>query len=832
MRASYNGDYWIKSVNRNEYKVIHGKIPTFLKILKSPVKIQVGYNVSYEMQLNISGVSDLTDYSILFSAYYDDDSEGFLLKNLKTDQFGKCNYTISDIMNNKWNLRIYFEYLGTDVIAYNYTFEERTITQKWNTTIYFQDLKYTPRFGQIIPININFSCVEDPLLSYEGLGVSFMFKYGTTIPSSVKKYIDAVNQINFYYKIADLFEGNLIISIIFEGTDKITSISMNKSLEINPKLHTQIELSTEAIPSQLYIGEFSFSVRLMDYQSNPLAGYILLFQIIDETGRVLYNTTSVTNEDGIASVTVEFTQVGDNYKVKIVFFEEGIYLGEEVFSSNIRVVDAFILFIDMLPYILIGLAILFGSILTIYRGIVIPKRNRYRKMLKQMYQKLSDVENIQYFLILTKDGLPVFSKSFADVPIDESLISGFLSAISSFGTEIGHKMKAEGEGGLEELSYRQFKIILNEKDFVRTAILLLKRPSEQLKYKLKIFTEQIEEQHKEELIDFKGEMFEEAPVMKLIENIFEADLLYPHHLLETKLTHYLKNLSKKDIKKNVLIIAKGEEFESVFYLRDMINHLRTMGIDEIKTFEGLQKLRDEKIVFAINPRTNYLIEQFQPIIKQLDIDDVNVLFAIFDKVDNINDIQRYLKKRSINIKKGIVDCLTKLISLKLISQENLVTEVGEIVATLSKLIPKLIPDSKVISESEMVSIPKKELEDNINSIKVKIKKLKKENKLIEVIQLLPQLLELYKKKGDLKKVDQIITEHNELPKIILQSKRKELIKQANKAIKEKDWQKAAEIFGECKEISSKLFTEGNMSELDNVKIFTAKQQQYLNKINK
>ena len=53
------------------------------------------------------------------------------------------------------------------------------------------------------------------------------------------------------------------------------------------------------------------------------------------------------------------------------------------------------------------------------------------------------------------------------------------------------------------------------------------------------------------------------------------------------------------------------------------------------------KLREEKIIFAINPRTNYLIEQVKPYLIMLDEDDRHVLLAIFEGCTDEISIKKY-----------------------------------------------------------------------------------------------------------------------------------------------------------------------------------------------
>ncbi|GAH64991.1 unnamed protein product, partial [marine sediment metagenome] len=233
--------------------------------------------------------------------------------------------------------------MGAETIAYNFTSDERDILQKWDTNITFPDLGYIPRFGQIIPINLNFSCIEESLLSYEGLGVSIIFKYGE-ITSSVKKYIDETNQIDFDYAIADSFDGNLNISVIFEGTNQINSMNINKSLQIANKMGTVIKILT-ILDNQMFIGNYYISINLTNELGQPMVGYEVLFEVLDQNDIVIFNITSITNVQGIASASLDFLRTGEDYRIRVSFMEEGIYFSTETLSTDIRIVDYLIIFL-------------------------------------------------------------------------------------------------------------------------------------------------------------------------------------------------------------------------------------------------------------------------------------------------------------------------------------------------------------------------------------------------------------------------------------------------------------------------------------------------------
>ena len=686
IEACYEGQEKIAASISSITKVISGKIPISIEIYDFPSVLRVGYSAKYGLRINISESGEtLQNRIILFSAYYNDEfSTPFVTDQLYTNEFGQCEYIISEIANGNDNITVFFEYLGSTTVSYNMTYRTDMIEPKWTSSFTVEPLPSIIRFGQYIYFDMQFYC-ENTSISLYNLPTSIVFRYGAII-ESYTELINVNNTLTYFFRVPDSFTGNLNTSIIFTGTNRIEGYSLNYSLNISPKIGVVIEF-LEVPQSQYMYGTYSFKVSIKNELGEPLDGLLILFQLLDQEGNEINNYTAIC-EEGVAFGSLDL-DVGDYYQIRVQFYAKEYYESASITSQELRVVNEFIIFLDLLPYILIAIGIVVGTTFIVHRGFIVPRRRRRIESLKVLYQKLSDVENLQYLIVLTKDGgVPCFSKSLADVPIDESLVAGFLSAISTFGEEIGAKIQ-EGEGGLEELSYRQFKIIINEGTYVRVALLLLKRPSDTLKQKLKKFNAFFEEVYEERLKDFTGEVFENVPVTKMIEEVFEADLLYPHQVIEAKVNDYLKTSTPNNIDKKIIVIARGEEFESNFYLRDLINHLKIKGIEEIKSFDSIQKMKENNVVFAINPRTNYLIEEFQKYIKFMSGDDKNVLFAIFDGSNDAMRIRKYLNKRNISLSDNIEKVLQKLKQLNLITEFNQINEAGSAVATILKLIPDL-----------------------------------------------------------------------------------------------------------------------------------------------
>ncbi|MGV9198930.1 MAG: Ig-like domain-containing protein, partial [Promethearchaeia archaeon] len=457
INATYQGQEQIGSATAGINQTIQGKFPVFLDIIDNPNNTtRVGYSATYRVAINITDPEISNQQkSVLLTAYYDGDiANVFVSTQLTTDSNGECEYTIESIANHKKNVTVFFEYLGSDTVAYGSVNRTDDIAPKWPVNLILDELPEVIRFGQLLTFDMAFWSPENASLDFSGLRVAFKFEYGAIV-ETYDDYVGKNNSLIFQYQIADNFNGPLNITITFTGNTKMAANSTFISRTLSEKIKLKLQFEGN-IQSQYYTGTHLVSVKLTDEEDNPIQGLNLLIQILDSNGKVVYNASAETNENGIASTSIKFTEIGDNYKLRVSFIEEGIYAGSVIEQEEIRVVNEFIVFLDMLPFILLGVAIISAVSYAYYRGYVIPKRRKRREALKQLYQKLEDVENIQYLLIITKyGGVPVFSKSLADVPIDESLVSGFLSAISSFGAEIGSKMKKEKTtGGLEEASYR------------------------------------------------------------------------------------------------------------------------------------------------------------------------------------------------------------------------------------------------------------------------------------------------------------------------------------------------------------------------------------------
>ncbi|MFX1452507.1 MAG: hypothetical protein ACFFCM_16845 [Promethearchaeota archaeon] len=82
-------------------------------------------------------------------------------------------------------------------------------------------------------------------------------------------------------------------------------------------------------------------------------------------------------------------------------------------------------------------------------------------------------DNLLALLIMSKDSGKVLYNHIRDELISADLVGGFLTAIQDFGNELFSK-----DSPIRELSYRDFKIKIEEGKYTKVVIILLNNPNE------------------------------------------------------------------------------------------------------------------------------------------------------------------------------------------------------------------------------------------------------------------------------------------------------------------------------------------------------------------
>jgi len=123
----------------------------------------------------------------------------------------------------------------------------------------------------------------------------------------------------------------------------------------------------------------------------------------------------------------------------------------------------------------------------------------YRKI--DLESIINDSQNLQYLLFIHKDaGMSLDSIEWTAESLDQDLISGFVSAIDSFGSSFSDSK------GLQEIRYRGFVISFAEGSYVKACLFLRDKPSTRLKELLVFALKKWEALFEEEIKNFKGKL--------------------------------------------------------------------------------------------------------------------------------------------------------------------------------------------------------------------------------------------------------------------------------------------------------------------------------------
>ena len=219
---------------------------------------------------------------------------------------------------------------------------------------------------------------------------------------------------------------------------------------------------------------------------------------------------------------------------------------------------------------------------------------------KHIWRKYQDVSSIRHVIIINKAGLPAFNMAISDLPIDATLISGFIQANISFSfQQLTMIDRINPEKKLYELEYKNFIILLSNGNSCRVCLILDKKASNSLRELLSSFTDVFEENYEDKLKQFelKGDLDILKPVRDLISKTFEISMLYPLTLSSLIPPDAIKNLSL--IQKAIYECAKDMlKEETYFYINPLIDIIsKLLGvITKEEILWNIRQLMKENII--------------------------------------------------------------------------------------------------------------------------------------------------------------------------------------------------------------------------------------------
>ncbi|MHA1888940.1 MAG: hypothetical protein ACTSX0_13020, partial [Promethearchaeota archaeon] len=455
--------------------------------------------------------------------------------------------------------------------------------------------------------------------------------------------------------------------------------------------------------------------------------------------------------------------------------------------------------------------------------------------------------------------------SFAEDTFDPDLISGFLSAVQSFGKEL------KTQNTLNEMSYGDKILLFADGEYIRVTLVLSKTASPFLKRNLSKFVNVFEVKFKDKLSKWHGELSVFQGAEDLVDEVLKTSVILPHRFNpEIKPP---KDLDRA-LTKQVLSIARtlvDEERPFLFLAQLLQKVLDETGKEAPEIILSITELLDKKVLVPIK------IEQIEK--PEMTEDQKQELHArvwqipnksniekeeIFEQLTQLSEAEREVALSSLLQKVTITSEYTKE-EYEIPKFDNEKAARKEIKSLIKKGKQALKDQEydealKHFEFAEVIAIQWnfkdviKELNGTIlsttvskerNIIKNAKKQARKHEKTKEydevavsyqeALDAAHRLFQLgfqdveeeiryltHKVMGTKKEIGEVCTNEDCISGEVITASRKKLLKYYNKHEKKLTYQEKLEIITRIAVISNLLFKFGNASEIKNVKLYQKK----------
>ncbi len=479
------------------------------------------------------------------------------------------------------------------------------------------DGNYTIYLGSDMYVEFNITDTENsnklvtgPVLNYEIWYINLDDSSDNgTISESL--YFDSI--------VDNRFEGSISISqITNNGTYQITITVVklnyeNSTYSFNLTIVNRLNVNLQVInpPSQIIAGETfnltfyttlyngtnwipieNASISVITYinglyfdtfpGTTNSSGYVVIQMTIPNTAKTMNLTVQLTGDYYHKDTSIIIDYISVKSTIAPIFPP-----GEEGFTLE-----------DILLYLIIGIVgiVVIISAVAVHRKVIVPKKEAKQKILKEVKTIFDDAINLEHLLVLYKGmGACIFFKSFASEKIDPDLISGFISAVSSFGKEI------ESQKALNEMKYGDKTLLLSDGEYIRVALVLDKKASLPLRRNLREFVIEFEEKYGDQCEEWRGKLDVFKGAEPLVDKHFNTSIILPHRIYyKPAVVKSLKNTHSKDILKitEKLLKETGREFFFISKLLDKTKQESNKDIAEI--FMGIKDLRERGLLAPID----------------------------------------------------------------------------------------------------------------------------------------------------------------------------------------------------------------------------------------
>jgi len=404
-----------------------------------------------------------------------------------------------------------------------------------------------------------------------------------------------------------------------------------------------------------------------------------------------------------------------------------------------------------------------------------------------------DAINLEHVLVLYKgSGTCVFFKSFSSEQIDPELISGFISAISSFGKDLVSQEE------LNEISYGDKMLLLSDGEHIRVALVLSKKASLILRRNLMEFIHAFERTYTDDLPNWRGQLNIFRGAGSIVDEILSTSIILPHEIsYEYSTVKALKKPQSRDVLKIANNLMKDSE-RNFFFIATLLKEVtEKTGKDTAEIFMGIKELRDKKMLMPIEIST---IEK-KPISQQ----ELNL----------------------INQK------VSSLVSLSPEERQKLVNDLAQMGATEREAYFVSLTEQQEIISAPIESEPGVAVIETIKGAKKEIKNLKQKAMAAKKVKDYEKSMKIFQTAGKIALNWELLKKSQELDDVMrktkiedLTIKMKTLEKEAKVAAKKDDYNEAAQKYKISSKIASEIFKLGVTDMTKEVKRLSNKSKEY------
>jgi hypothetical protein len=437
------------------------------------------------------------------------------------------------------------------------------------------------------------------------IGTQYWVKLNETYLSSGRYNFYFDTETVRYYGAIDLTglsTGDFNLTIIL-GKPNYENGTHQFNITIKSKLAVKVEAI--AVPTEFQAGnayklQFKasyYDVILLDWK--PLVGKSLLLSTLPATEEKMATTDAEGVVEFTFTIPVDY-DIAQKLKFTISFAGdfslESMVISVPVDSEGFSVLppETGLPFPIYYIYILIASLVLAVVVPVVQRKIIAPRKQRYTDLVMSSATIFDDAINLQHIMIIYKStGTSLFFKSFGTEALDPDLISGFLSAVQSFGKEL------KSVKTLNELTYGDKMLLFSDGEFVRTTLVLSKPASPYMKRKLAEFVGRFEGQYQKRLQNWKGQLniFKEAG--DLVDEVLNTSVILPHEI--SKDSKIRKSVSSS-LGNKLLSISQSlmtEERNFIFLAQLMGTAVDQTKKEPSEIIMALNELRDKKVLTPI-----------------------------------------------------------------------------------------------------------------------------------------------------------------------------------------------------------------------------------------